>query len=207
MIRLVIVDDHPMVREGLRAFLERTAGIDLVADAESVERALPLIERERPDLVLMDLVLSGLSGAAAVRAVTALKPAPRVLVLTSFGDAGRAADALAAGATGYLLKTVPPDDLVMAIQQAARGRGVWDQAPGASGGAPPGGALTPREHEVLRLLGRGLDNREIARRLGVSIKTVKTHTGRIYEKLMVADRTEAVVAASDLGLIVVGRDP
>jgi NarL family two-component system response regulator LiaR len=201
-VTVVIVDDHPMVREGLKTFLGLTPQVEVVGEAGSVEEALGLVRELAPRVVLCDLVLPGRSGAAAIRALADASPRSRIVVLTSFGDGDRAQEALRAGATSYLLKTVSPEDLVSAIQLAAHGRAVLDSAPVATPRRLPSGEeLTPREQEVLELMGQGLDNRDIAARLVISVKTVKTHQSRIYEKLGVGDRTQAVVAGAVLGLI------
>lgn len=209
-IRILIVDDHPMVREGLRTYLEVADDILVIGDVGSAETALDLLKSLSPDVILLDLVLPGIEGPAAIRALRSAAPSAHVLVLTSFGEPERAGQALLAGATGYLLKTVSPEDLLDAVRQAARGRAVLDvpATPGPSEAVKvaTGEALTPRELEILRLLGRGLTNRDIADRLHITVKTVKTHTGRVYEKLGVEDRTQAVIAGAKLGIIDIARE-
>jgi len=208
-LRILIVDDHPMVREGLRTYLEVASDVEVIGDAGSAEEALGLLPTGRPDVVLLDLVLPGLEGAAAVRAIHAASPSSRILVLTSFGEPERAGQALLAGATGYLLKTISPEDLLDAVRKAAAGRVVLDVSTSDAAKVrrvSTGEALTERELEILRLLGRGLTNRDIAEMLHITVKTVKTHTGRIYEKLGARDRTQAVIVGAKLGIITIAAD-
>lgn len=206
-VRVMIVDDHPMVRQGLRAFFEVSDDLELVGEAGDLEGALEGARRLGPDVVLLDLVLPGAHGAGAVRALREAAPDTRILVLTSFGEPERALEAVQAGASGYLLKTVSPDDLLSAVRQIAAGRSVLD--PEAMQAAarrtprrlPTGERLTAREEEVLRLISEGLDNHEIAQQLMIAEKTVKVHVGRIYAKLGAQGRAQALVIAARLGIV------
>lgn len=207
-IRVVVVDDHPVVREGLRSFLGSRDGIEVVGEAGDVEEAVRTTRRERPDVVVLDLVLPGGGGIAALPRLRALDPAPRVLVLTSFGGDDQALAAVRAGAAGWLGKDVPPAELEAAIRTVHRGGSVLDPAVadrvlGGLGADGTGGLdrLTPREREVLALLGRGLSNQELARTLYVAEKTVKTHVSSILAKLHLSDRTQAALFAVRHGLV------
>ncbi len=210
-IRVLIVDDHAVVREGLRAFLELQDGIEVVGEAGDGAEAVREAERLVPDVVLMDLVMPRLDGVGAMRALRSRLPSVRVIVLTSFLDDDRLLPAIQAGAAGYLLKNVEPRELARAIRAAHAGEALLDPAvaarvvealaePAAADGEPRG-RLTPREHEVLELLGRGLSNKRIALELGVAEKTVKTHVGHVLAKLDVADRTQAALYAVQAGMV------
>lgn len=206
-VRVMIVDDHPMVRQGLRAFFELSEDLELVGEAGDLDGAVEGVARLMPDVVLLDLVLPGARGAGAVCILRDAAPQTRILVLTSFGEPERALEAVQAGASGYLLKTVAPDDLLAAVRQVANGRSVLD--PEAMQAAarrsprrlPTGEQLTAREEEVLRLISEGLDNREISERLMIAEKTVKVHVGRIYAKLGAQGRAQAIVIAARLGIV------
>ncbi|WP_328656195.1 response regulator transcription factor [Streptomyces sp. NBC_00334] len=205
-VRVLLCDDHAVVRAGLRALLSSTEGIEVVGEADSGEDALAMVAGLRPDVVLMDLQLGrGMDGVATTRRLTSAGdasgsgPAPRVLVLTMFDTDADIARAVAAGATGYLLKAERPERLFAAIRDAAAGRTVLSGSVAdrvVSRLQAPGPALTARERDVLALLGQGLGNREIARSLFLSEATVKTHLGRVYAKLGVRTRTAAVAAAT-----------
>jgi NarL family two-component system response regulator LiaR len=199
-VTVALVDDHPMVRQGLRTFLAALEGVRVLWEAASAEEAHDRLAEAVPDVILLDLVLPGAAGPQAIRSLKAKAPGARLLVLTSFGEPERVSAALAAGADGYLLKTVAPEDLLAAIRLAGQGHTVLDVPPPV-GRLPLPEALTPREAEVLALLARGLDNRAIADELGISVKTVKTHLTRIYGKLGAGGRTEALLAAARLGLV------
>jgi DNA-binding NarL/FixJ family response regulator len=206
-IRVLVVDDHAVVREGLRAFLELQDGIDVAGEAADGEEAIALAERLRPDVVLMDLVMPQLDGLAAMRALRERVPAARVIVLTSFADDDRLLPALRAGAAGYLLKNAQPQELARAVRAAHAGEALLDPLVAArlvdalAGEKDPLDRLTPREREVLELIGRGFPNKRIARELGLSEKTVKTHVGHVLAKLGVTDRTQAAVVAVRAGLV------
>jgi NarL family two-component system response regulator LiaR len=205
-IRVLIVDDHSVVREGLRTFLELQDGIEVAGEADDGEEAVREAERLRPDVVLMDLVMPRMDGVVAMREVRERVPRARVVVLTSFLDDERLLPAIRAGAAGYLLKNVQPRELARAVRLAARGEALIDPAVAARlvdslvedrGGEEP--ELTPREREVLDLIGSGFSNKRIALELGISEKTVKTHVGHVLAKLGVSDRTQAALYAARIG--------
>jgi DNA-binding NarL/FixJ family response regulator len=210
-IRVLIVDDHAVVREGLRTFLELQDGIEVVGEAadggEAIERAVALT----PDVVLMDLVMPKVDGVQAMRALHQRVPRTRVIVLTSFLDDERLLPAVQAGAAGYLLKDVEPADLARAVRTAHAGEALIDPTVAArllaalTGPRPPAAAdgeqLTNREREVLELIAAGRSNKRIALELGIAEKTVKTHVGHVLAKLGVADRTQAALLAVQQGLV------
>jgi NarL family two-component system response regulator LiaR len=204
---VLVVDDHAVVREGLRAFLELQDGIEVAGEAADGREALELAERLRPDVVLMDLVMPELDGLAAMRVLRDRLPAARVIVLTSFLDEGKVLPALRAGAAGYLLKNAAPQEVARAVRVAHAGEALLDPVVAArlveslAGEQEPLDRLTPREREVLELLGRGFPNKRIAQELGLSEKTVKTHVGHVLAKLAVTDRTQAAVVAVRAGLV------
>ena len=208
-IRVLVVDDHAVVREGLRAFLELQDGIELAGEAGDGREAVEAAEALRPDVVLMDLVMPELDGISAMRALRERVPKARVIVLTSFLDDDKLLPALRAGAAGYLLKNAKPQELVRAVRAAHAGEALLDPAVGArlvealavDGAADPLDRLTPREREVLVLIGRGFANKRIAAELGLSEKTVKTHVGHVLAKLGVTDRTQAAVIAVRAGIV------
>ncbi|MFJ5686654.1 MULTISPECIES: response regulator [unclassified Streptomyces] len=218
-IRLLLCDDHAVVRAGLRALLASTDGIEVVGEAGSGEEALALAARVRPDVVLMDLQLGGgMDGVTATRRLTSAPasaltpggpegsgtPGPRVLVLTMFDTDADITRAIEAGATGYLLKAERPEELFAAIRDAAAGRTALS-APVAdrvlAQMRSPRPVLSERERDILRHLALGLGNREIARALFISETTVKTHLGRIYGKLGVDTRAAAVAVAGERRLL------
>jgi DNA-binding NarL/FixJ family response regulator len=204
-IRLLIADDHPVVRDGLRAMLSTQPDMELVGEAatgtEAVERARAL----GPDVVLMDLQMPDLDGPAAIAALREQAPEVRVLVLTTYGTDADITRAVEAGATGYLLKDAPREQLFGAIRAAAKGESVLSPSVATRVlgrmRAPAEEALSPRELEILQAVARGLSNKEIGRRLYVSEATVKTHLLRIFSKLGVDDRTAAVTVALERGII------
>ena len=206
VVRLVLCDDHAVVRAGLRALLGSAGGIEVVGEAGSGPEAVALAERLQPDVVLMDLQLGGdMDGIEATRRITTtLRPAPHVLVLTTFDTDADITRAIAAGATGYLLKAERPEELFAAIQAAAQGRTalsppIADRVLHRMRNPQP--ALTARELDILGQLAQGLGNREIAKALHVSEATVKTHLGRIYDKLGVDNRAAAVAVANEQRLL------
>jgi two-component system, NarL family, response regulator LiaR len=209
VIRVLIADDHAVVREGLRTFLALQDDIEVVGDAADGEEAVRAARERAPDVVLMDLVMPRLDGVEAIRRIAAERPATRIIALTSFLDDDKVLPAVRAGAAGYLLKDVGPPDLVRAIRTVHGGQALLHPAVAArvieelADPAPPppaAAALTPREREVLALLGRGLANKRIAQELGIAEKTVKIHVSRILHKLGVSDRTQAALHAVREGL-------
>lgn len=204
-IRLLLADDHPVVRAGLRAVLETEPGLLVVAEAATAEAAVARATEGDIDVVLMDLHFgAGMNGAEATAAITARPGAPRVLIVTTYDTDADTLPAIEAGATGYLLKDAHPEDLAAAVRTAAAGRTTL--APTVADRLMnrmrmPDTALTRREIEVLTLVADGLSNRAIADRLHLTEGTVKSHLARSYTKLGVDSRTSAVATATDLGLI------
>jgi len=200
-IRLMIVDDHAVVREGLRAFLRLQDGIDVVGEAGDGVEAVRLAATLSPDVVLLDLRMPGGDGVAAIAQIRSAAPDARVLVLTSFADDAQIFAATAAGAAGYLLKDVDPEELADGIRAVHAGHAALDPRVAArlmrrdTAPGPQLAGLTPRERDVLHLVVEGLANKQIAQRLGIGDKTVKTHVSRVLDKLGVADRTQAAVLA------------
>jgi DNA-binding NarL/FixJ family response regulator len=203
VIRVLAADDHPLALAGLQQLLGTLDDVALVGVAASGDEAVRLAAEHQPDVVLMDLEMPGKDGIEATRELLAGRPETAVVVLTSFSDRERILAALDAGAVGYLLKDVEPDELARAIHAAARG-----QAPLHPQAARelltqhrrPGPQLTAREEEVLALVAQGLPNKLIARRLAVSERTVKGHLTHIFERIGVTDRTQAALWARDRGL-------
>lgn len=206
-IRVLVVDDHAMVRRGLAAFLRTKPDLQLVAEAASGAEALTLCERLQPDVVLMDLMLPGMTGTEATRIIRGRWPSVRVIALTSFGDKELVREALAAGALSYLLKNVSAEDLAEAIRAACSGRStlaaeaVQALIQPAQTEPAAGENLTPREREVLALMVKGLTNPEIAERLVVSRATAKAHVSNVLAKLGVSNRAEAVATALQRKLV------
>jgi DNA-binding NarL/FixJ family response regulator len=205
MIRLLIADDHAVVRTGLRQLLQTLDGVELVGEAANGEEAVALCEERAPDVVLMDLEMPVLDGIEATRRVTEADSRVAVVVLTSFSDRERILGALDAGAIGYLLKDAEPDELERAVRAAARGEAPLDPRAGravlqARNAASPLDALSDREREVLELVARGLPNKLIARELSISEKTVKTHLTNVFRTIGVTDRTQAALWAERQGL-------
>jgi len=211
-IRVLIADDHAVVRQGLRTFLELQDEIEVVGEAADGVEALELVQRTEPDVALLDLVMPRLGGLEAIRRIREVAPATRVLVLTSFADDDTVLPAVRAGAAGYLLKDVQPPELVGAIRTVHAGEALLapavatmlvEQLAAEDGARAPEREehLTPREREVLALLARGRANKVIARDLGVSERTVKTHVSNILGKLNLTDRTQAAVYAVRHGIV------
>ena len=206
MIRIVLVDDHPVLRAGLRALLTGQPDLRVVGEADGLSRALRVVTEEHPEVVLMDLSLgtAGPGGALATVALRALPEPPEVLVLTTYDTESDILRALEAGARGYLLKDAPPEELFAGIRATARGETVLAPSVAATlvRRATPGAiTITEREVEVLELLARGLGNKELARELFVSEATVKSHLSHIYAKLGVDTRAGAVAAAIERRII------
>ncbi|MGW4116438.1 response regulator transcription factor [Actinosynnema sp. NPDC004786] len=218
MIRVVLVDDQPLVREGLRALLDRAEDITVVGAAADASAGVALVRRERPDVVLMDIRMPGGDGIEATRRIVA-EPGLRhvhVVVLTTFDTDEHLLDAVRAGAAGFLLKDTSPDDLRAAVRVVAGGDALLSPAvtrrvmrAAAAGPAPRAAdrlaALTPREREVLAEVGTGRSNAEIAERLVISTATARTHVGRLLAKLGARDRAQLVVLAYETGLVSAGR--
>jgi DNA-binding NarL/FixJ family response regulator len=213
MIRVLVVDDQAMVRAGLRLILESQAGIEVVGEAADGEEAQVAVRRDKPDVVLMDIRMPRLDGIAATRRLIDHDPALRVLVVTTFDADQNVYEALRAGASGFILKDSSPEQLVAAVRLIAAGDALLAPArtrrliesqvrPGPSGDDSPAVAtLTEREHEVLVLMARGLDNAQIASDLFVSEATVRTHVGHILSKLGARSRVQAVVVAYESGVV------
>jgi NarL family two-component system response regulator LiaR len=206
-IRLLIVDDHSVVREGLRAFLRLQEGIEVVGEAAGADEAIRVAATSTPDVILLDLVMPDGDGIGAIRRLIEVAPAVRVLVLTSFADDAQIFAAMAAGAAGYLLKDLDPQALADGIREVHAGRPALDPSVASRlmRGSPASrllhDQLTPRERDVLHLMVEGLANKQIAQRLGIGEKTIKTHVSRVLAKLGVADRTQAAVLAIREGLV------
>lgn len=205
MIRLLIADDHAVVRTGLRQLAATLDDVELVGEASNGEEAVALCAERSPDVVLMDLEMPVLDGIEATRRIVASGTGAAVVVLTSFSDRERILGALDAGAIGYLLKDAEPDELEKAVRAAARGEAPLDPRAGrallgARRAASPLDELSERERDVLELVARGLPNKLIARELGISEKTVKTHLTSVFRALGVTDRTQAALWAERHGV-------
>ncbi len=208
-IRVVVADDHPIVRAGIVGLLESEPGIEVVGEAVDGAEAAALAAELRPDLVLMDLRMPGLDGAAATARIVAAGDGTRVLVLTTYETDDHILAAIEAGASGYLLKAAPQEEILAGIRAVAAGETVL--APSiatklvlrvrADAASAPPPSLSPRELDVLRLVAEGRSNPEIARALVIGEATVKTHLVHVFEKLEVGDRTRAVTRAMELGLL------
>jgi DNA-binding NarL/FixJ family response regulator len=213
MIRVLVVDDQDLVRVGLRGILRDRYGFEVVAECADGSGVVAAVASTRPDVVLMDIRMPGMDGVTATAALRSLSDSPPVLVLTTFDDDEILAAALRAGASGFLLKGTPAEDLQRAVRTVAEG-GAWLDpavtgrvltAYRAASAARPGddrlGVLTPREREVLSLIGQGLSNAEIAARFVLGEGTVKTHINHLFSKLQLRDRAAAIVLAFDSGLV------
>ena len=202
MIRVLVVDDHHVVRSGLTTLLNADPEIEVVADADNGRTAIAAVEAKRPDVILMDLSMPGMDGVEATAYLTTHVEGSKVLVLTSFADRERVQEAVAAGAIGYLLKDCEPAELLAAVRSAAAGHVPID--PRVAGALLPSGpsmtaevVISPRETEVLRLVAQGLANKQVARALGITERTVKAHLSRVYREIGVLDRTSAPLWARD----------
>lgn len=205
MIRLVVADDHAVVRSGLAQLIGTFDEVELVGSAANGSEAIEAVAQSCPDVVLMDLEMPVLDGIEATRRIVAEHPRVAVVVLTSFSDREQILRALDAGAVGYLLKDAEPSEILHAIRAAARGEAPLDPRAGravldARSASLPTDALSEREREVLGLVGRGLSNKLIARELGISEKTVKTHLTSVFRTIGVTDRTQAALWAERNGL-------
>lgn len=203
VIRVVLVDDHPVVREGLRTFLDLHEDVEVVGEAATAGEAAAQVAGTRPDVVLLDLALPDRHGLLLLGELLATEPAPRVVVLTSFLDDDTVRRALREGASGFLLKHAAPDGIVDAVRSAMRGDLPLDPAAVRALAVQrhdPLDDLTAREREVLELIAQGRTNREIAGALVIAEKTVKTHVSSLLAKLGVSDRTQAAIYAKERGL-------
>ncbi|XVU23744.1 response regulator [Actinoplanes sp. CA-054009] len=205
MIRVILVDDHPVVRHGLRGMLESEPDLTVVGEASSGPEGVAMAESLRPDIVLMDLRMPGGDGVTATEQITARAAGIRVLVLTTYESDRDILRAIEAGAGGYLLKDASPTELADAVRAAARGETVLSPSVASTlvrqVGQPAPPALSARETEVLRLVAKGLTNADIGRTLYITEATVKTHLLRAFTKLDVTDRTAAVTTAMEHGLL------
>ena len=212
MIRVLLVDDEDLIRVGLRAIIDAEPDLEVVGEARDGAEVRPLAGSLVPDVILMDVRMSTVDGIAATRdLVTAFPEPPKIVVITTFENDDYVYDALRAGASGFLLKRTPPEQIVGAIRQVARGdsllfpaaiRNLAAARARQAGDALAGAGLTEREAEVLRLMAAGLSNAEIAEQLFLGVQTVKTHVGNVLGKLRARDRTQAVIAAFESGFVV-----
>jgi DNA-binding NarL/FixJ family response regulator len=211
-LRVVIADDEALIRAGLRIILDAEPDLSVVGEAADGAAVIPVVRRERPDVVLMDVRMPALDGIQATTRLLALDDPPKVLVVTTFENDDYVYDALRAGASGFLLKRTRPDDLIKAVKLVAAGESLLfpaairtlagrRHAAPAPGRVPGIDRLTGREGDVLRLMTQGLSNSEIAAELVVSQETVKTHVGNVLAKLGARDRTQAVIAAYESGFV------
>jgi DNA-binding NarL/FixJ family response regulator len=209
VIRVVVADDHPIVRSGIVALLQDADDVEVVGQASDGRAAVTVALAERPDVVLMDLRMPVLDGDAATAEILAADPGVRVLILTTYESDDQILAAIEAGATGYLLKAAPESEILAGVRATARGETALAPSAAAAlvrratGSLPAAGgpSLTPRELDVLRLVAQGNSNPAIGRALFLSEATVKTHLGHVFEKLGVNDRTRAVTRAMELGLL------
>ena len=200
MIKVLLVDDHRLVRAGLQSLLAACEDIEVVGSAADGREALELVGQLQPDVVLMDLSMPGMGGVEATRRLLEAHPGVQVVVLTSFSDQEQVLDAVDAGAVGYLLKDADPDDLVDGVRAAAAGQSPLDPKVARTlltrrGGQAPQDQLSDREREVLVLVADGLANKQIARHLGITERTVKAHLTSIFSTIGVTDRTQAALWA------------
>jgi two-component system NarL family response regulator len=201
-IRIMIIDDHPVVRAGLASMLSTRPDIDVVGSASSGPEAIALLDKVVPDVILMDLRMPGMSGLDVIRTINLRTDPPRIIVLTSFDTDEDIYQSVGAGAQGYVLKDTPQDGLLEAIQVVnAKGRYFPADIETRLTARMARSNLTQREHQVLQLVAKGLTNKEIGRAIGISDKTARNHVNSIIEKLEVSDRTEAATIAMRQGLV------
>ncbi|MGI6149342.1 MAG: response regulator [Limnochordia bacterium] len=209
-IRVLVIDDHEMVRRGLVSYLETEDDIEVVGEAGDGAEAITLCESLQPDVILMDLIMENADGITATKAIKSKFPETQIIILTSFVEEKLIFPALEAGALSYLLKTTTAEEIVRAIRSAQKSQSVIEpkvasrmvsRLQSASGAKSPHDDLTERELEVLRLIGEGLTNQEIADKLFIGVKTVKTHVSNILSKLGVTDRTQAAIYAHRNNLV------
>jgi DNA-binding NarL/FixJ family response regulator len=204
-VRLLIVDDHPLVRRGLCELFGQDSDVEVVDAVGDGEQAVSVVLAEEPDVVLMDISMPGMDGIEATRRLLAVRPETRVVMLTSFADHERVMEALDTGAVGYILKDAESDELLRGVRAAAGGESPLSPRAAralitARRGSRPFEELTARELDVLRLVGRGLSNKQIAWRLTISEKTVKAHMTSIFGRIGVSDRTQAALWAQRHGV-------
>jgi NarL family two-component system response regulator LiaR len=214
-IRVLVVDDHAIVRKGICALLATEASIDVVGEASNGRQAVDLARSRQPDVILMDLVMPEMDGLEAIEQISDRQPEIRILVLTSFGSVDKVLPAIRAGALGYLLKDSGPQELLRAIEQVYDGnsslhpaiaRKLLDEISQPSGYGPEGESLTDREITVLKLVAQGYSNRDIANELTVSEATVRTHVSHILAKLELSSRTQAALYALRRGIVSLYED-
>jgi DNA-binding NarL/FixJ family response regulator len=219
MTDVLVADDQALVRVGLRKILDNEPDVTVVAECSDGQDAVAVARQLRPDVILMDIRMPVLDGIEATRRIVGDRPEARVLILTTFGLDTYVYDALRAGASGFMLKDAPPEEITAAVRIVARGEALlapaitravieeFARAPAAVSVPPPAVTeLTPREREVLDLLARGLSNPEICRELVISEATAKTHVARILQKLALRDRVQAVIYAYETGLVRAGEN-
>ncbi|NLP49938.1 response regulator transcription factor [Bacillus sp. RO1] len=207
-IKVVVVDDHDMVRKGLLAYLITEPGIEIVGEGSSGQAAIELAKKEKPDVILMDLLMENGTGIEATREIIKFHPTCKIIIITSYFDDEQVFPAIEAGAYSYLLKTARAEDIIKAIEKAVQNEPVIEPKVASkmmnrfrSPSKLPHDDLTERELEVLMCLGDGLTNQEISEELYIGIKTVKTHVSNILGKLQVADRTQAAIYANRHGVL------
>lgn len=200
-IRVMVVDDHAVVRQGLTKLLEAAPDINVVADASGGEDVAALVQTATPDVILMDLSMPDVDGVEATRRALAIRPEAKVVMLTSFDEPEHVNAALDAGAVGYVLKDAPPEEIVQAVMAAGRGEAPFSPRAARAllqrrAQKRTGDDLTPRERQVLELVGQGLANKQISRKLGIREKTVKAHLTSVFQRIGVSDRTSAALWAT-----------
>ncbi|MBN1367338.1 MAG: response regulator transcription factor [Dehalococcoidales bacterium] len=218
-IRVLIVDDHPMIRAGMRGLLEAVADFEIVGEAGNGEEAVSLSTELKPDVIIMDIVMPRLNGIEATRKIKQVSPTTAILILTAYSDIYYILGLLEAGACGYLLKDTRGEELVEAIRSVRAGESVLDpavtrkllervvQQPGNTTNAPLTAQLTRREIEVLHLASKGLSNKDIADQLFLSLRTVKAHLTNIFDKMGCGSRTDAIIKGLKLGYITLDEHP